>query len=160
MLKILKEKWAKNSDKLFEKISQVVSDDCCTWDYTYSDLVKLTFDTVFNDNSDMYSYDYRLDVDHITKVDNGDYQGTLLFLIPFDTYQPGEGEYLMTYVGYGSCSGCDALQHALCLDGDNMHKAIFNIAKDLITNAIKPYNHGWRHVVGFEQVTFEEEDNE
>lgn len=158
MLKILKEKWAKNSDLLFKKISEVYTDDFDSWGSDYSDLVKLTFDTIFNDGDYKYYYD-PLDVDNITTVDNGNYQGTLLFLIPFDTYQPSESEYLMTCIGYGSCSGCDALQSALCNSLDDMHKDIFAIAKDLITNAIKPYNHGWRYKEGFEQVAFEEEDN-
>ena len=48
-------------------------------------------------------------VDDITKIDNGNYQGTLLFLIPKDSYQPSYDEYVISYVWYGSCSGCDTL---------------------------------------------------
>ena len=54
--------------------------------------------------------DQEVQLDAITTIDNGDYQGTLLFVIPFDTYQPSENEYYFTAVGYGSCSGCDTLQ--------------------------------------------------
>ena len=43
------------------------------------------------------------------EIDDGDYQGTLLYMIPIDTYQPSYWEYVATYVYYGSCSGCDAL---------------------------------------------------
>lgn len=152
MLKILKKKWAKNSDKLFKKISEVYTDDCSSWDSNYADLVKLTFDIIYNDENN-WDCD-TLDVDHITEVDNGDYQGTLLFLIPFRTYQPSEGEYLMTYIGYGSCTVCDALQSALCNDDEQRTKELFAIAKDLITNAIRPYNHGWQYDGDFDRVTF------
>lgn len=158
MLKILKDKWAKNSDLLFKKISEVYTDDFNSWGANYSDLVKLTFDVIYNDGNN-WDCD-TLDVDRITEVDDGNYMGTLLFLIPFRTYEPSEGDYLMTYIGYGSCTVCDAFQNALCLDGNYKHRAIFAIAKDLITNAIKPYNHGWRYQEGFEQVVFEEGNND
>ena len=85
----------------------------------------------------------------MTEIDNGDYQGTMLYLIPFKTYQPAEYEYLMTYVWYGSCSGCDALQAAKfwCDDGPltgKELKAVMAICKDIVCNTIKPYNCGWR----------------
>lgn len=50
-----------------------------------------------------------LDIEKITKVDDGEYQGTLLFIIPNKTYQPYIWEYWITWVGYGSCSGCDTM---------------------------------------------------
>lgn len=43
----------------------------------------------------------------VHSIDDGDYQGTLLFLIPADLYQPSV--YWYAFVGYGSCSGCDTL---------------------------------------------------
>jgi hypothetical protein len=48
------------------------------------------------------------DVDRIVKVDHGDYQGMLLFVIGGSGYQPHS--YWVTDVSYGSCSGCDTLQ--------------------------------------------------
>lgn len=53
---------------------------------------------------------FEFDLDNVTEIDNGDYQGTLIFVIPLQTYQPSETETAVTYVGYGSCSGCDTLQ--------------------------------------------------
>ena len=44
----------------------------------------------------------------ITVVDDGDYQGTLLFLVPEKCYQPHN--YWSSKVYYGSCSGCDTFQ--------------------------------------------------
>lgn len=45
----------------------------------------------------------------ITEIDDGDYQGTNIFLIPKDEYQPDVTDYLYTHNYYGSCSGCDTL---------------------------------------------------
>ena len=65
-----------------------------------------------------------LDADLMTVIDNGDYQGTEIFIIPEDTYQPSIDEYVYTYVAYGSCSGCDTLLNALSLSelGANFSK--------------------------------------
>lgn len=59
------------------------------------------------------------DVERLTKIDDGDYQGTLLFLCPIAVYQPGEDDYWYVPVSYGSCSGCDTLQ-AICAYEDNL----------------------------------------
>lgn len=48
------------------------------------------------------------DATRIHQIDDGDYQGTLLFVIPEIGYQPHKYYYVM--VDYGSCSGCDTLQ--------------------------------------------------
>lgn len=48
------------------------------------------------------------DVDRITPIDHGDYQGTLLFIVGAKGYQPST--YWSMKVSYGSCSGCDTLQ--------------------------------------------------
>ena len=48
------------------------------------------------------------DYTNIHEIDDGDYQGTLLYIIPSGDYQPDSYWYVM--VGYGSCSGCDTLE--------------------------------------------------
>jgi hypothetical protein len=48
------------------------------------------------------------DPERIHQIDDGDYQGTLVFVIAAKGYQPYT--YWVIKVGYGSCSGCDALQ--------------------------------------------------
>lgn len=50
------------------------------------------------------------DKDRVTEIDYGDYQGTLMYVIGANGYQPDAEECLTTYVYYGSCSGCDTLQ--------------------------------------------------
>lgn len=56
------------------------------------------------------TYEYSdIDPDRIHKIDDGEYQGTLVFVIGSKGYQPYD--YWYTKVGYGSCSGCDTLQN-------------------------------------------------
>ena len=145
MIKIMKHRWDANKGLLRKTLTEHITEleDC---DYTY--LLKTTFDILYNNDS--YNPRYHLKTDSITVIDNGDYQGTIMFLIPFDTYQPCEWEYLMTYIGYGSCSGCDALQAAQCCEGDLLIDSIMNICKDLVCNTIRPYNNAWRHEEAFD----------
>lgn len=156
MLKILYEKWEKNREALKSAISQIPNVSCLD----YEDLVKMTFSTIYNDgDTDDIPYGYRnLSCEEITKIDNGDYQGTLVFLIPFDTYQPSESDYLMTYVGYGSCSVCDTLLSIVDWDDkpptESQVSDLLALCKDIVTNTIKPYNCGWRSEDIFDTVEF------
>lgn len=90
-----------------------------------------------------------------------DYQGTLLYMIPFDTYQPNESEYLMTYVGYGSCSGCDTLQYIqMCVNKDDLCINDFmTLCRDICSHIIRPYNTGWREDTIFNTVTEEKKND-
>lgn len=49
-----------------------------------------------------------IDPERIHAIDDGDYQGILLFVIAASGYQPSD--YWYVRVGYGSCSGCDTLE--------------------------------------------------
>jgi len=57
-----------------------------------------------------------LDHTRIHEIDDGDYQGTLLYVIAKTGYQPST--YWATKVDYGSCSGCDTLQGIADYSGD------------------------------------------
>lgn len=48
------------------------------------------------------------DHERVHQIDDGDYQGTLVFLVAANGYQPDD--YWYVKVGYGSCSGCDTLE--------------------------------------------------
>lgn len=48
------------------------------------------------------------DPKRIHELDDGDYQGTLVYVIAATGYQPSD--YWYVKVGYGSCSGCDTLE--------------------------------------------------
>lgn len=152
MLKYCLNKWNENKVLLEEKLKKDATLNCCGYDY----LVKLIVDFILNPGIEYYEDHW--DSDHITVVDNGDYQGTQLFLIPRKIYQPGEYDYLMTYVSYGSCSGCDTLLSIQEWDNklltENQVKDFMTLCKDLLTGMIKPYNSGWRSDEGFEEVIF------
>lgn len=151
MLKIMRDRWAKNEGKLKAAIEFL---DINILDY--KDLVRLTFREIFNNDENGRDV---LNLERITEIDDGSYQGTLIYLIPFDCYEPDESDYLMTYVGYGSCSGCDALQsiQGSWISRERQEKDILTLCKDIITNTVKPYNYGWRHNADFDVV--EENEN-
>lgn len=70
----------------------------------YEELVKKVVEAIGGEEYKEKS----LDSDRIHKIDDGDYQGTLLFIIGCKGYQPST--YYSSHVSYGSCSGCDALE--------------------------------------------------
>lgn len=153
MIKYCLEKWDANKEKLRKVLSGENLEAI-----EYKDLVKMVVRYVLNDENE---YDYeRWDYDRITEIDNGDYQGTLLYLIPKNTFQPSEYDYLMAYVNYGSCSGCDALQYLQSLIYPNHTEKNVNdfmtLCKDILTSIIKPYNYGWRHDERFDVCEVEE----
>lgn len=158
MLKIIVEQWDKNKDILKEKLKEINLNDI-----DYKTLVKMTFKYVYNTNNE----DESVDVGSIHQIDDGDYQGTLLYLIPFDTYQPSEYEYLMTHIRYGSCSGCDTLlgitedyeedENEDGVPSESQLKDLMILCKDILQNTIKPYNDGWREYDKFKQVEVEDE---
>lgn len=70
---------------------------------SYEDIVRAVVKCVSYDE-----YWRNPDPDRITVINDGDYQGTLVFVIADTGYQPST--YWVTKVYYGSCSGCDTLQ--------------------------------------------------
>jgi hypothetical protein len=151
MIRYCLDQWNANESKLRLAITRDSKINSCEYEH----LVKLVVNHILNAPSD--KYDYKWQVDEIITIDNGSYQGTQLFVIPMDTYQPSEYEYLMTYVGYGSCSGCDTLLNIQNYDYDKpaTEKQVnyfMQLCKDILTNMIRPYNHGWRENIDFEPV--------
>jgi hypothetical protein len=69
----------------------------------YADIVKAVVETITGDGRK-----HNPDPERIHKLDDGDYQGTLVFVIAAKGYQPSD--YWYVKVGYGSCSGCDTLE--------------------------------------------------
>ena len=69
----------------------------------YIDIVKAVVDVIKGEGT--YG---EPDATRIHQIDDGDYQGTLVFVIAAGGYQPWE--YWYVKVGYGSCSGCDTLE--------------------------------------------------
>lgn len=150
MIKYCVNKWNKNYKKLKEALERDTALEACC----YTHLVKLVVENIYNEGADFNSETWN--VNKITEIDNGDYQGTLLWLIPSNTYQPDETEYLITFANYGSCSGCDTLQSIQSrmdvLSDEEAIKEFMQLCKDLVCNTIKPYNYGWRNNKDFDVI--------
>lgn len=81
---------------------QAIRDKFAASHPSYNDIVRTVVEHVTNaDYSDP-------DPTRIHCIDDGDYQGTLVFVIASSGYQPSN--YWYVYVGYGSCSVCDTLR--------------------------------------------------
>lgn len=97
------------------------------YDINYIDIVKVVIEAVH----DGYCTP---DPNNIHEIDDGDYQGTLLYVIPADEYQPYS--YWCVKVGYGSCSGCDTLLDILEGDyGDTVDErvdSLFTLALHIV----------------------------
>lgn len=138
MVRYCIDKWDSNKGELEAAIKSDKGLNSCSYGY----LVKLVTKHILNPGADMEYKEW--DEEKITTIDNGDYQGTQLFLIPKKTYQPGANEYLLTYQYYGSCSGCDSLQAiqdwSEDTPTDKQVKDYMTLCKDIICNMIRPYN--------------------
>lgn len=151
MLKFCLEQWDKNKDILEKHIRE--SKHMCN--ATYLDLVKMIVEDIFNNGDNTY---LKYNANKITEIDDGDYQGTLLFIIPADVYQPGPGDYLIANVYYGSCSGCDTLQSINfdmrddCEPSEEQVKDFMALCKDIVMSILRPYNIGWLHEDKFDTV--------
>ena len=74
----------------------------------YEDIYKKLFELVIT-KPNGYADDW--DWKRFRVIDDGDYQGNLIFILCNDSYQPDLRDYNFTNVDYGSCSGCDTFQH-------------------------------------------------
>lgn len=153
MIKFALNRWDDNNKKLREVIANTPVGERKNWDYV--DLVYLVATTV-------YEFEL-LDVHNIRYGGECNYQGTLVFLIPTDDSPSTEREWLMSYVGYGSCTVCDTLQNIQCDDGDSDFgidavDGYMNICRDIVSNTICPYNNGWRHDDLYDTVTVDDTD--
>lgn len=107
MLNYCKAKWAENEKRLEKVIRESKNHN----EWYYRDLVKMVVDEVLNNGLNGFNGRSLVwDPEHITEIDDGDYQGSKIFAIHLDTYKPEPEEYLFTRVHYGSCSCCDTLQ--------------------------------------------------
>lgn len=90
------ERWEKNKGLLRDKFATAHPAN-------YESIVKSVVEILHDEDE----YDSP-DPLRIHCIDDGDWQGTLLFVVGATGYQPST--YWAVKVGYGSCSGCDTLQ--------------------------------------------------
>lgn len=120
MIKEFISAWDENKNKL-EEYFRVTSQKEYT---TYNDILKAIITKVINpyikDKFDIhYPLNEGLDINKIHIIDDGHYQGTLIFIVPCKVYQPDTSAYIVFSVDYGSCSGCDTLQHIQYLGNES-----------------------------------------
>lgn len=95
----------------------------------YADIFKQTIKMMFEESADDYSCNSETpDFERITVIDDGDYQGALVFVVASKSYQPSD--YWATRVAYGSCSECDTF--GAYSDYDNPEKS----APKMVTMAL------------------------
>ena len=101
MITELVKQWEENKYKLEEYFKTTKQDE---YD-SYETIVKKVFELCIPEANTYSGWN----LDRMTVVDDGDHQGTQIFIIPKDTYQPKIEDYVMTDTYYGSCSGCDTI---------------------------------------------------
>ena len=77
--------------------------------FQYEDIVRRLFVDVINPYLEENG-ETSFDTENLHIINDGEYQGCQLFIIPKDTHQPSPYQYVWTHESYGSCSGCDLLQ--------------------------------------------------
>lgn len=126
MLKYCVDQWEKNKENLRKALEQFDFDK----DYMgYKVLMSLIITHILEN---------KWDSENFSTIDDGDYQGTLLFVIPERCYQPNAENYLMTYVEYGSCSCCDTM--LAILGSDTMVEDLMTLALHMIQHMIHPFS--------------------
>jgi len=119
-------RWEENKGALEQKFRDKVPG-------SYLDVVRGVIETI-NAGDDYGEPNSKV----IHVIDDGDYQGTILFIIPESGYQPST--YWVVSVHYGSCSVCDTLQSITdCYDYTGNYddrKLTDQAIKDLMTLAL------------------------
>lgn len=98
MIKNIVQRWEANKSAIEDGFRKAHPDD-------YVDIIRHVVSHITSE--DDYDED-NLDPNRIHVIDDGDYQGTLVYVIAEKGYQPND--YWYVKVSYGSCSGCDTLQ--------------------------------------------------
>jgi len=97
MIKEFVERWEANKDNVKAYFQKQHPGE-------YKDIVRLVVENITLDRPTTLSPD----PERIHEINDGNWQGTLLYIIAQKGYQPNK--YYSVYVDYGSCSGCDTLE--------------------------------------------------
>lgn len=113
MIKEFTEKWIKNKKCLQKWFEEIVLDEKVFDEYifTYENIIHGIIIHVLNNHIDAKNFSNNLTnfSTDIKVIDDGNYQGTQIFIIHRKYYQPEASDYFYTHNYYGSCSGCDTL---------------------------------------------------
>lgn len=136
MIKEFTDKWEKNKNRLQKWFESIVLDRKVFEEYgfTYENIVRGIIIHVLNNHIDTEpTNDIQSFSTNITVIDDGDYQGTQIFIIHRDCYQPDVSDYFYTHNYYGSCSGCDTLLGIMAIeDKKEQMKELMQLSLHLI----------------------------
>ena len=134
MIKEFVQAWDKNNKNLLDLFQK---ENPTSYQDIVEKLVNIVINPYLKDSKNIdYPMDNGLDIENMTVIDNGDYQGTTIYIIPYDTYQPSVSDYVMTNNYYGSCSGCDTFQSIELWDDEATQEEIENAGKEFHTLAL------------------------
>lgn len=103
MEKEIIERWEKGKENLRTYFSTHSIEECCSsYQQVVDTLIKQGLNFEVENKWDLFAQDF-------SYIDDGDYQGTQLYLLHKDVYQPYYDKYYVFDNEYGSCSGCDTL---------------------------------------------------
>lgn len=111
MIPALLTQWEKNKNNLETYFKTTKQEEYSS----YEEILKKLFDLCFRETDEYCGFD----LSKMTVIDDGHFQGTQIFIIPKNIYQPSVSDYVTTNTYYGSCSGCDTLQ-GICYYGDDL----------------------------------------
>lgn len=114
---------------------------------SYEKIVKMLFEQVINPYMKIH-HSNLFELEMLHEIDDGDHSGTLLYIIPQQgrLNEPEPWEYVITYVYYGSCSGCDALMHISNYDDDlpdaEQVEEYTKLCLDILQHCKYPFRYG------------------
>ena len=95
-----------NKNKYYIAVKEIARD---IDNLDYIDIVKFTFN--FLNTCNVRSVvGCEFDIDKIVQINNGDYKGDIIYVIPLARYQLSITDHYYTHNYYGSCSWCDVLE--------------------------------------------------
>lgn len=134
MEKVFIDAWNEKSELIEERMRDIANTYASSL-YCYIDygtILHTALKCMFGDENGDCKFGFP-DFENIHEIDDGEYQGTLLFVIPEHTYQPRD--YWLVKVGYGSCSCCDTLKAVLEEPECEMAKGLKTLAMHMVQSA-------------------------
>ena len=135
MIKEFISQWWENKDNMeryFRSIQKIESVE-------YKGIVKALIENVLNVDADVEYCKISTD---IHEINDGNYQGTQIFVVHNNTYQPDLDDYFFADNYYGSCSGCDTLMSITKYSDEpateEQIKELMTLAFDLL-RSFKPF---------------------
>ena len=104
MINSIIEQWDLNNHNLKQYFESTEQREYCD----YKEILSLIFELVV-EKVDKDGVSFTIQKENIRTIDDGEYEGTIIYIIPIDRPFIDVSDYLITDNYYCSCSGCDAL---------------------------------------------------